>query len=503
MNKLRIAAYFLCAATLVSLTATACGSTSPDSSDSTTDDGASTPQVTETDTEPVDALEARKNVKDNLGTYDFKNYEFRIATSDGNGVHWVQDADASDIVDVAVYQRNLAVSERFNCSFSVIDLAYNLISGFMTQNVNAGEDAFDLAAVHEIEMGKITINDLFLNWYDIPNVDFSMPWWSDSTVNDLTYKGVCVTAVGDAALTSLASTCCVFYNKVIGERYDMPDMYEIVRNGEWTYDRAVALSRDVYEDLDKDGEKDNDDLYGYTSDPQSHMNAYLWAFDNPVFKKDGDILTFTYKTEKMPEIITKLLDTFNVYDGMRSDVNYISPLTNASHWYSIDMFAKSQSMFSNAIISMSLSQFRDLKDDFAILPYPKWDEEQASYITLADGANEVMSVPLTATEWERIGTITEALCAESYKTLVPAYYDKALKVKGARDAESIEMLDLLVNSRVFDFGYVYDGWQGCSFFMQQMFGKGTKNFESYWQQREKAVMKHYDDVVAYFENYDH
>ncbi len=503
MSKTKIAAFLLAVSTLVLPAMTACGGDTPDKISSDTGDESHSTEAL-TDTEPVDMLEARKNVDDELGEYDFKNYEFRVCSSGANIGYWLQEAGASDIVAVAVYQRNLAVSERFNCTFSVVmDKGYADANRYMTRMIQSGEDAFDLAACHEIMMGQITINDLFLNWYDIPNIDFTKPWWSDSTVNDLTYKGVCLTAVGDVALTSLANTCCVFYNKAIGERYDMPDMYEIVRNGEWTYERAVALSRDVYEDLDRDGEKDNDDLYGYTSDPQSNMNTYLWSFDNPVFKKDGDVLTFTYKNEKMPEIITKLLGTFNVYDGMRSDVSYISPLTNASHGYSIDMFEKGQSMFANGIVHSSLSRFRDLKDDYAILPYPKWDEAQSSYITMADGANVVMSVPLTATELERIGTITEALCAESYKTVVPAYYDKALKVKGARDADSVEMLDLLVNSRVFDFGYVYDGWQGCSFFMQWMFADGNANFESYWQKREQSVMKHYGDVIEYFETYDH
>jgi len=121
---------------------------------------------------------------------------------------------------------------------------------------------------------------------------------------------------------------------------------------------------------------------------------------------------------------------------------------------------------------------------------------------MADGSHEVLSVPLTATDPDFIGTITEAMNAESYKTVVPAYYDTALKVKGARDEESVAMLDLIVNSRVFDFGYVYDGWAGCSFFLTNIINDPTLKLASYWESNEKAVTGHYNDVIDFFENYD-
>lgn len=39
-------------------------------------------------------------------------------------------------------------------------------------------------------------------------------------------------------------------------------------------------------------------------------------------------------------------------------------------------------------------------------------------------------------------------------------YETALKTKYTRDDESIAMIDMIVNSRVFDLGYVYDAWNG-------------------------------------------
>ena len=63
------------------------------------------------------------------------------------------------------------------------------------------------------------------------------------------------------------------------------------------------------------------------------------------------------------------------------------------------------------------------------------------------------------------------------------------------------MMDLIVNARVFDFGYVYDGWSGASFILQDLVASNKSDFESYYAKKEKAITKHYDKVIEYFETY--
>ena len=72
--------------------------------------------------------------------------------------------------------------------------------------------------------------------------------------------------------------------------------------------------------------------------------------------------------------------------------------------------------------------------------------------------------------------------------MVPAYYDVALKFKGTRDERSIEMLDAIVQSRVFDFGYVYGGW-GCVFWIQYMMEQKSKDITSYYERISPPTKK--------------
>lgn len=500
--KIKNAALLILAAAMMTPVMASCGETAGNTDTPDAKNPVQTNAVTEAETEELDSLAARKLISDNLGEFDFGGYEYRIVTTDNKSDTIVCEATTGDVIDDAVYARNLAVEERFNTKITVaVDKPYTEAIGFMTKSVSAGEDAFDITSAHVVGLGQVVPSGYFLNWYNIPHIDFTQPWWSESNINDLTYNGVCIAAVGDMAVSAMSAAYCVFYNKVLGANYDMPNMYEVVNQGKFTLDYLVELSKDIYVDMNQNGAVDNDDLYGYTSDCQSNINTYLWAFDNPVFRKVGDKLEYVYKTDKMPDIVEKLTNTFTQYQGIRTDTKYVSAAGN-SHGYSRDMFQRSLSIFANGYISMSLTNFRDMTDDFGILPYPKWDEAQESYYTMADGHHEALAVPKTASDLERIGVITEALCAESYKILMPAYYDVALKVKSARDEESIAMLDMIVNSRVFDFGYVYDGWGGASFFLQSLIQSKNANFESFYAKKEKSVLKYYTKVTDYFENYE-
>lgn len=220
------------------------------------------------------------------------------------------------------------------------------------------------------------------------------------------------------------------------------------------------------------------------------------------FKKNqaGDV-ELVYHNAKTGEMVQKLCSFFFDNDAIQNqneDADFPTPV----HSYSLDRFIDGRAVFINNEIFASIEYLRDMKDDYGILPYPKWDENQDKYYTMVDGSHDVLAVPITVSDPERTGIITEALCAESYKQVVPAYYETALKTKYTRDDESIAMIDMIVNSRVFDLGYVYDGWKGASFIFADLVSKNNPNFESKWASSESAITKYYQSVIDYFENYN-
>ena len=62
------------------------------------------------------------------------------------------------------------------------------------------------------------------------------------------------------------------------------------------------------------------------------------------------------------------------------------------------------------------------------------------------------------------------------------------------------MMDLCVNARLFDQGYVYDNWNGVAFFFQELLRADTfQDITSYYKKKEKMATKYYDKVLALFD----
>ncbi|MBO5649234.1 MAG: hypothetical protein J6S76_04915, partial [Clostridia bacterium] len=439
----------------------------------------------------------RLAISDDLGEYDFNKYTFRIMTYTETLNEYFLSEDSADVIEAAIYQRNRKVEERFNCKIAVVfDGDDATAMDYIVRNCTSGEDAYDMGSTQAIYTGGLIPNQYFKNWYDLPNVNFDKPWWSDSNKELLTYNDVCFMALGDLSLSAMYTTYCVYYNKRLGADYDMPDIYELVNNGEWTIDKITELSKDIYVDMNMDGQVDlESDLFGYVSDSASNMNAYLWAFDNPVYRKNGDgELELVFKSDKLWDLTTKLCDVFNIYSGI-AQCKFTGNTPTA-------IFSEGRAVFANGFIQHAIKYYREMEDDYAILPYPKWDEAQKNYYTMADGAHQALTVPTTINDPERVSTIIEALCAETYKIVFPAYYDVALKVKGTRDEESIKMLDQIVDSCVFDFGYLFDGFKGYSFILQNQIIRNNKNIESTVERYERSANKWYASIIEAFENYE-
>ena len=145
------------------------------------------------------------------------------------------------------------------------------------------------------------------------------------------------------------------------------------------------------------------DLYGFTSDYWSAAITYQYAFDNPVMTKNSEgIPELAFNTPKLAQIVDKLYTFF-----------YENPGSYVGDWgVSGPFWHEGRVLFLNGLFT-NASTYRDLEFDFGIIPYPKWDEVQARYYTMSDGAHDVMAVPITTDDPERTSIIVEALNAES------------------------------------------------------------------------------------------
>lgn len=451
-------------------------------------------EITEAETaDPTD----RTTIDDGLGQYNFGGREFRIATTDYNQNNMDVEEISGEIVKDSIYERNSRVEERFGCVINNIHVeGYEGLQKWMRTAIAADEDAFDLANQHVVLFGGTITEGNFMNLRNIEQIDFSRPWYSPSTSNELTFNGKTYMAIGDMDLSAIGRTWCVIYDKVQADAYNLPDLYEIVNKGEWTFDKSLELTGSIYEDFNGDGQQDNDDYYGNISNSGSAVNAYLWAFGEKVLSVENGEIVNTYYTEKLTNIVQKLTDAFHG-GGIHSDYNYVSP-NGHPQYYGWEMYQKEKALMINGRIEYTLDYFRELENDYGVIPYPKYDLEQDQYYSMVDGGHCVMAVPVTVSDTEFVGVIFEALNADSYKYVVPEYYDTALRFKGLRDQQSFDMMDMITNSRVFDMGYVHDNWKGASFIIEKLVTNNDPNIASYWAANKKAIEMYYDTIIEFY-----
>ncbi len=450
--------------------------------------------ITKTSAEEGDIFWERAQFKDDIGDYDFGGKELRVVSHDASDF-WVDEDDINkgDLIKDAYAERTRAVEERFNFKLVLTYTArYDYVRDYVIKTVTSGSDEFDLFCSQLWSAGNIVTKNVFINWYDVPNVDFEKPWWSEFNRTQLTYDGKCILAISDFSFRTVMSAQCVYFNKALAEAYDLGNLYEVVNDGKWTYEYFYDIIKDVYIDEDGDGEKSRGDFYGVAQPGNEGVSAFLAGFDNPVaiINSEGepeDVL----KTDKIYDIVDTMINHCHNTKG----VYFIPVETNGRYKdYSespIHLFYEGKAIFTVATLgNVTDAIMRNFKDDYGILPMPKWNEYQDRYYTNVAYQDmsytnigphiSVLAVPKTCKDIEFVGACVEALTAETWKTVSPTFYEIALKTRYLRDDESKITLDYILDGRSFTFGGVYGG-SGFGFNSMKLIERQEGKFESWYQ----------------------
>ena len=102
--------------------------------------------------------------------------------------------------------------------------------------------------------------------------------------------------------------------------------------------------------------------------------------------------------------------------------------------------------------------------NFGIIPYPTLYEGD-DYISYGETSASCMCIPLVVKtkdnfQLNRAGAVVEALCAESYRYTIDAFYRDALQTRYTRDPDSVRMIDIIYESRNKNFLIEYDSVAG-------------------------------------------
>jgi len=453
-------------------------------------------------TTPVETEPSRENTPDSLpkdldfggktvrisnrGQYDYITFEMHAGEETG------------DIVNDALYDRDRKVEERLNVSMEYIvgDSDATKYMDNVRTAIMAGDDAFDFVIGVQWKILPQTHEGLYNDLIDAPYLDYSQPWWNVDYMNTIS---VCqderYLLAGNISLNILRNLSCMFYNKNIYENlYGDPDeLYGIVLDGKWTHDLLRQKVAEAYQDTNGNTTSDWEDVLGIAVAKATQADHFTFAAGLSLSEHDSDSFPVLLADQSRNVRVLEALNKLYYHTEGTSFYNDADQFTTVT-----EKFMEDGTLFIGNRL-MNADYLRDMKSPYGIIPMPKLDEAQEAYIGLVHDATPLYGIPVTVTELEMPCAVLEALAAQSYRTVTPAYYEVALKIKYAHDEESGQVIDIIHAGMKTDFVYANNyslGGTSLGTIGRTILSASDVNYMSTYDGKKSAAEAAIADMIA-------
>lgn len=409
-----------------------------------------------------------------------------------------------DEIDIAAYNRNLAVEERLGIKFdyAYTDNPWAEVAPSARQYVMSGDDTFDLIVDDQLGLSTAAAEGLFVNALECKYFDFDADcWWYDymeeiSVGNDQVYL-----LVGDYFINVLDRAFVIYTNMdILNDAVGMTkeELYGTVLDGNWTYDKFNELIARAYNDANGNTSRDPDDRFGLLiSNMQGSMISFVYSSDVQFVTRDED---------GYPELSMNGERAQQLYEKLRAMT------TNDGTWFNnvgmdttdqTTKFMNGNGLFVVDSCFADFSKLRDMKYDVGLVPYPKVDESQETYNTTVWDVSEVGVIPTTARDPDMSSAVVQALCEASKELLIPAYYETALKVKYTRDDITAQIIDLIYDNINGSFPLVYNNNSANRIFLRSFtdpLQSGAEGIASAYASYESGAIVQLQALVEMYQN---
>ncbi len=399
---------------------------------------------------------------------NYNNTEVTIlyAEMDGRLDELVSEGYTGSTISDAVYERNLAVEDRLNVRLSFVGGGHDVdVTSKMQNVVQGGDDSLELFSVASWQAIPLASSGMYLDLNRIENVNLSKQYWVQK-YNELvtfTEENRQFMATSYAALSMYRLAYLTIFNKALMAEQKLPNLYDLVNNGEWTLERQYDLIADVYVDMSGDSKAGDGDFYGFLTGPYVSVDTYCTSSNIHLITRDESGY-YTLNSDKM-NALTDMVDRVHALYGAQG--TYVCDMTDddlgsidGKGFKTIEMFAEQKGLMATTLFLRIERRFDMLADvEYGIVPMPKLTVEQTEYSSYVQDQISAFGILASVGDEDRqavLGAVMEAMAYYSYGTVRPAYYESALSLRFMQDVESREMLDTIVASFSFDYCYYTD-----------------------------------------------
>lgn len=348
-----------------------------------------------------------------------------------------EEEEMGDMMSDALYHRQMEIEDHFHIdwiNFSPAEtegMSIHPVVESVKQDVLAGSGAYDAGYGTAVAVCQpLFVQSLLTDVSDYNTIDFDQTWWTQSLRTSYAIDGAIYFLNGSIVTSNYLDPYGILFSKQAQENYAIEDLYTLVKNGEWTFDKMFEIASVIPAGRGSGG------AYRYAS-----PNGFAILFGCGLSVTQYDSNGIPYVPDTLPEEISDLADKFSFFFGGNS----------TARGGGGQMLADGGVLFMFATMQ-SAAEMRQMENiNFGILPIPKYDKQQEDYISYAEPWIAFHAFVPRVTKDENVTDVMlEAMAALGQKHIKPAYYDNILKSRSTYDFESQDMIDIIFETKIYD-----------------------------------------------------
>ena len=410
--------------------------------------------------------------------------------------------ETGDIIADSIYHRNIKVGDRLGVTFEFVEEPGD--SGDYkdwikkAENDRAADNDYDIYAGYSRSAPLMAIKGMNVNLLDYEVFNVDKPWWPEALTSECTVNDKLYFCTGDIATSMLWYMNGFMYNKDLYKDYISTEKtpMDMVINNEWTMDIFFGMVKDLYVDNNQDGLKDKTDFFGATM-YSTDLGAFQIGSGITSLEKgeDGSLRISEKWNSQLCADICALLGSYIQQPGVYAATSASrTPFFNQTSIFHMDRIF--------LIKGVDNGNSED-KVTFAcgVVPVPKYDNTIEKYRTNLGNPYTIYAVNATSKKLEAAVTTLEAMGSENYRSVTPAVFEVAMKVRYQDDPQASEMFDILKEGVSFDFGKLYGTSFGdvtSNLFPNTANSPNYSAFLTQLKKSERIINKGIDDLMKVY-----
>lgn len=416
----------------------------------------------------------------------------------GDGKQHYRDELGTDVIGNAIYKRCMTVEENLN-----VDLQWTFVPGKWEYKLDFAQEinrtsssgmAYDATVCYNLVPYVLAVQGLAENLYNTKYIDLTAPWWPSAYTNEALYNETIFGLVESCAYATLRQMTGIFFNNELIEKKSLESPYDMVAANEWTLDNMMTMIKGTYEDLNSNGQKDINDLFGASTGNAAQIDSWFYGTGYRWSDFDGEgNLKLLAGDPSIIEFTNRMAEAFGQLDFRAVDSKHGN------------LFIEERAVLYLASVTLAETSLKDLEINYGIAPIPKGEKAQERYYTHLSNTHDAWCIPLNAKDIDVSSAVIESMAYESYRSVEDVYYDTCIKLRYAPDERLGEMYDLIRESITFDFFYLFGGTfkvfpitpmrDSCQNPLQHSWSNTWEKNKTMWEGEFESIVDLYNGTV--------